>query len=49
MALLNYVQKHQKEAAEIAESQKQDSAPLNSKPITISHLEVKPLTIDPLN
>ena len=49
LALLNFVQQHPKEAAEIAESQKQDSAPLNSKPITISHLEVKPLTIDPLN
>lgn len=48
LALLNFVQQHPKEAAEIAESQEQDSAPLESQPITISHLEIKPLSIAPL-
>lgn len=44
LALLNFVQQHPKEAAEIAEAQKQSSGP-----ITISRLEVKPLSIAPLN
>jgi len=48
LALLNFVQQHPKEAAEIAESQKQGTAPLESQPITISHLEIKPLKIAPL-
>ena len=48
LALLNFVQQHPKEAAEIAEAQKQDTAPLESQPITISQLEIKPLTIAPL-
>lgn len=49
LALLNFVQQHPKEAAEIAEAQKQDTEPLRQEPITISHLEIKPLTIAPLN
>jgi len=49
LALLNFVQQHPKEAAEIAEAQKKDSAPLNPQPIAISQLEIKPLTIAPLN
>lgn len=49
LALLNFVQQHPKEAAEIAEAQKQDSGPLRSEPIAISQLEIKPLTIAPLN
>jgi hypothetical protein len=48
LALLNFVQQHPKEAAEIAEAQEQDVAPLKSQPITISHLEIEPLTIAPL-
>jgi hypothetical protein len=48
LALLTFAQQHPKEAAEIAESQKQDMAPLKSQPITISHLEIKPLSIAPL-
>ncbi|MGC2161619.1 MAG: hypothetical protein WA634_06915 [Silvibacterium sp.] len=45
LALLNFVQEHPKEAAAIAEAQKRDMAPLRPQPITISHLEIKPLTI----
>lgn len=48
LALLAFVQQHPKEAAEIAEAQKRDMAPLSTQPITISHLEIKPLTITPL-
>jgi hypothetical protein len=48
LALLNFVQQHPKEAAEIAKAQEQDTAPLESQPITISHLEIEPLTIAPL-
>jgi hypothetical protein len=44
LALLNFVQQHPKEAAEIAESQKRDS-----QPITISQLKIEPLSIAPLN
>jgi hypothetical protein len=49
LALLNFVQQHPKEAVKIAEAQKQDAAPLESQPITISHLEIKPLIIASLN
>ncbi|MFZ0662787.1 MAG: hypothetical protein WAM66_08855 [Acidobacteriaceae bacterium] len=48
LALLAFVQQHPKEAAEMAEAQKRDSAPLQTQPITISRLEIKPLTIAPL-
>lgn len=48
LALLNFVQQHPKEAAEIAEAQEQDSAPLESQPITISQLKIEPLSIAPL-
>lgn len=43
LALLNFVQQHPKEAAEIAEAQKQES-----QSITISRLEIEPLNIAPL-
>lgn len=49
LALLNFVQQHPKEAAAIAEAQKQESVSPTPEPVTISHLEIKPLTIAPLN
>jgi hypothetical protein len=48
LALLAFVEQHPKEAAEIAKAQEKEAlAP--PQPITISHLEIKPLTIPPLN
>lgn len=49
LALLNFVEQHPKEAAEIAEAQKQPLKPLVQQPITISHLEIAPLTIASLD
>lgn len=49
LALLNFVQQHPKEAAGIAEAQKQDSAPLRPRPIAISQLKIKPLNVAALN
>lgn len=49
LALLNFVQQHPKEAAEIAKTQKRPLKPLSDEPITISHLEITPLTIASLD
>lgn len=49
LTLLSFVQQYPKEAAEIAKAQKQDMAPLSTQPITICHLEIKPLAIAPLH
>lgn len=49
LALLNFVQQHPKEAAEIAEAQKRDMANPTPQPITIKPLHTEPLTIAALN
>lgn len=49
LALLALVERHPKEAAAIAKAQHQPLEPLTQQPITISHLEIKPLTIAPLD
>lgn len=48
LALLNFVQQHPKQAAEIAEAQKQQAAAA-LQPIAISPIQIKPLTIAALN
>jgi hypothetical protein len=49
LVLVSFVQNHPKEAALIAEAQKQDAQPLSQQPITISRLRIAPLTISALN
>jgi len=49
LALLNFVQQHPKEAAEIAEAQKRNLANPVPQPITIKPLHTEPLTIAALN
>lgn len=45
LALLAFVEQHPKEAAEVAKAQARPMKPLSQQPITISHLEIAPLTI----
>lgn len=49
LALLTFVEQNPKEAAKVAEEQKQPLEPLSQPPITISHLEIAPLTIASLD
>lgn len=49
LALAAFVEQHPKEAAAIAKSQSQPLKPISEQPITISHLEIAPLTITALN
>ncbi|HEU4983804.1 MAG TPA: hypothetical protein VFT88_14080 [Acidobacteriaceae bacterium] len=49
LALLNFVQQHPKEAAEIAESQKNEGALAPPQPIKIAPLKTEPITIAALN
>lgn len=49
LVLLSFVQSQPKEAAAIAEAQKQDMQPLAQRPVTISRLRIAPLTVSVLN
>jgi hypothetical protein len=49
LTMLSFVQRYPKEAAAIAEAQKQDVQPLSQQPITISRLRIAPLNIPVLN
>lgn len=49
LVLLSFAQRYPKEAAAIAEAQKQDMQPLTQQPITISRLKFAPLSIPVLN
>lgn len=49
LALLAFVEQHPKEAAEVAQEQARPLKPLPEQPITISHLEIAPLTIASLD
>lgn len=49
LALLNFVQQHPKEAAEIAEAQKRNSIMTPPQPLTITPLKTEPITIAALN
>lgn len=48
LALLNFVQQHPKEAAEIAEAQKEQTAAA-LEPITVPPIQIKPITIAALD
>lgn len=48
MALLNFVQQHPKEAAEIAKAQRQQAAAAQ-EPIRIAPIQIQPITIAALN
>lgn len=49
LALLDFVQQHPKEAAEIAEAQKRNSGMLAPQPLKIAPLKTEPITIAALN
>jgi len=49
LALLNFVQQHPKEAAEIAEAQKNEAALTPPQPLKIAPLKTEPITIAALN
>ncbi len=49
LALLNFVQQHPKEAAELAESQKNEAALTPPQPLKITPLKTEPITIAALN
>lgn len=49
LALLAFVEQHPREAAAFAADQKRPIKPLRQQPLTISHLEIAPLTIASLD